>query len=840
MKTTFTLAALLAAAPLLLSPAQAQNVGIGTATPDPSAALDIRSAGNNQGFLPPCLTYAQRLAISNAAAGLLVYQSDDNASPAAPAGYYFYSGTQWLALQTQGDNLGNHTATQNLNLANRLLVGGGGSSGLSINAGGNVGIGPAPNLQLLNVAGGIYTSSVIQQGGPAVTATTDLGLYSLGNGRWMRFVTNSAPIRFYTDQAGGVSSGGGSAAMSLEANGNLGLGPQTALAKFDIQSGSQSGVASPSLPLGAIAFSSRVGGYRHWIYSRHDSQLSSGLNALDFYLNNSSGSGGSAGPGISNGSVLALTLAQQNGQARVGVGTSAPQAPLHVQAPENLYAPNFATSFFDLSSNSGQSSLYALLDGNATTAWQNAPSPGPHVVQHTTSTPRIVRRYSVMLNLRPQPFQWELLGSNDNSTFTVLDTRTAPTAPITTTSDLLTYDISNTVGYRYYRLRFTAGTGGNVTISPILYEWRLQEAFNPTASLPAIVRLSGGTMQLEALAGAPRVVMTNASGTLRTAPADSLADNLGNHSATQNLNLGSNLLTGGGSAGLRVDASGNVGIGTSAPSQALEVAGTVYSSAGGFRFPDGSTQTTAAVGDNLGSHTATQNLALNGNWLSNDGGNAGLRIDNSGNVGIGTAATGRKLSVAGQVGLAGDTRRGLGMFYNEATGDAFGLEQVSTSQTGHLPALRIYTSSVGGAYLSFGKYTSATSFSEFAHFANNGRFTVNILSGSSIRLVTADVDGTLGTTLQQRGQAAIGSSSVPASRSKTVTVTFPVAYPSGVVPLVNLTVLNDATAGTGVPDALLASLQTVSNTGFTALVFRADTNAGWSQSPLLNWVASQP
>ncbi len=41
---------------------------------------------------------------------------------------------------------------------------------------------------------------------------------------------------------------------------------------------------------------------------------------------------------------------------------------------------------------------------------------------------------------------------------------------------------------------------------------------------------------------------------------------------------------------------GNVGIGTAAPTQKLEVAGTVYSTSGGFKFPDGTTQATAAGG----------------------------------------------------------------------------------------------------------------------------------------------------------------------------------------------------------------------------------------------------
>ena len=44
------------------------------------------------------------------------------------------------------------------------------------------------------------------------------------------------------------------------------------------------------------------------------------------------------------------------------------------------------------------------------------------------------------------------------------------------------------------------------------------------------------------------------------------------------------------------EAGGNVGIGTSTPGSSLTVVGTIYSSTGGFKFPDGTTQTTAATG----------------------------------------------------------------------------------------------------------------------------------------------------------------------------------------------------------------------------------------------------
>jgi hypothetical protein len=108
----------------------AQNVGINTTTPDASAALDIKST--TRGVLVPRMATTQRTAISSPATGLLVYDNDLNS-------FYYYNGSNWASLVTAStDNLGNHTATQNLKLGNNFLNNDGDNEGLSVDSEGRV------------------------------------------------------------------------------------------------------------------------------------------------------------------------------------------------------------------------------------------------------------------------------------------------------------------------------------------------------------------------------------------------------------------------------------------------------------------------------------------------------------------------------------------------------------------------------------------------------------------------------------------------------------------------------------------------------------------------------
>ena len=123
--------------------------------------------------------------------------------------------------------------------------------------------------------------------------------------------------------------------------------------------------------------------------------------------------------------------------------------------------------------------------------------------------------------------------------------------------------------------------------------------------------------------------------------------------------------------------------------------------------------TTSTTADNLGDHTATKNILLNGNYLSNDGDNEGIRIDNSGKVGIGTATPTTSLHIE--------------------NGNIFGSDPSVTTS----PSMYIYNNN----------NTSTTAHSSLAIRTNGGgggnpylSFDVNGVRGYSMGIDNADAD----------------------------------------------------------------------------------------------------
>src|SRR5688572_13495490 len=90
------------------------QVGIGTTTPNAKAVLELKSPGNNQGFLVPRLTTAERTGMTGLSAsekGLLVFDTDTNK-------FYYWSASAWIVIE---DSTGTDSQTLSFNPATGLL-----------------------------------------------------------------------------------------------------------------------------------------------------------------------------------------------------------------------------------------------------------------------------------------------------------------------------------------------------------------------------------------------------------------------------------------------------------------------------------------------------------------------------------------------------------------------------------------------------------------------------------------------------------------------------------------------------------------------------------------------
>ncbi|MBK8111180.1 MAG: hypothetical protein IPK46_13015 [Saprospiraceae bacterium] len=233
---------------------EAQEVGIGTNNPDPSALLHLQSS--NKGLLIPNMTQTERLAIQNPANGLLVYQRNTDTTP---SGLYINTSfnpviPSWVHI-TEGVNIW----TPYVGNLNNVY---------SLNPG-NVGIGVFDAGQKLSVAGGVTVDQSAQNNGGLdnalkfggdnsgslirsnrIGATNQLGLDLVTNFNSRLSLTNAGNIGLGTtspvnrlDVEGGVViginySGTNTAPTNgLLVEGNLGLGTTSPMNKLDVEGG---------------------------------------------------------------------------------------------------------------------------------------------------------------------------------------------------------------------------------------------------------------------------------------------------------------------------------------------------------------------------------------------------------------------------------------------------------------------------------------------------------------------------------------------------------------------------------------------------------------------------
>ena len=149
-----------------------QSVGVGTATPNAAAVLDVTST--SQGLLLPLMKTFQRAAIVSPPQGLLVYQTDGT------PGLYYYVGSAWVNI----------------------------SNGLIPDAAGNAG--PSPAVQVTTLAGS-STAGFADGTGAAAQFSNPIGVAVDGSGNVYVVDQGNQRIRKIVAATGVVSTlaGGG-------------------------------------------------------------------------------------------------------------------------------------------------------------------------------------------------------------------------------------------------------------------------------------------------------------------------------------------------------------------------------------------------------------------------------------------------------------------------------------------------------------------------------------------------------------------------------------------------------------------------------------------------------